>query len=421
MLVVTWILVHRSQVLLHVAEDGHVFFRLLREEDLRSPSAVAERGVPRLALRHHLLLDILEVVALRDRNLSWLVHPYDHFSCGLARHPVDVVLRAVVVDELNLIRHLVLIAVVHRVSDVLSLVTEFHQRLHHLLIVLGVALRVDGVLELLASRCSSALIVCAGDAWPRLQHVAYLLLLLSPCYSLRPTVLHRLRDLHLFPIYLGIHDMRLLQRPLDNLDHLSALIHGLSHQIALRIVVRLVDNLRLLDHLDQIYFARCQWLHSWSLESTCRGELTFGWLHHGVGWVLGRHHRHPNLLALVEHCFDIGGIRIDRLHELRLSWLTPLGMQRRLPLLLRASLRPLHNQVLIIVVPTQLLLLGMRVGIECTLSSAQASLLLAAVRSLLLVQRWVSSWCLRHSRLVKVFIEFISDSAHHARNTWNLS
>lgn len=361
------------------------------------------------------------MVALGDCNLPWLVHPYDHFSRDLARHPVDIVLRAVVIDQLNLIWHLILIAVVHRVSDVLSLVTELHQRLHHLLIVLGIALWVGGVLKLLTGGRSPVVVVCAGDAWPRLQHVAYLLLLYCPRYSLRPTLLHRLCDLHFFAVYLSIHDVRLLQRPLDNLGGLGAPIHGLSHQVTLRIIVRLVDNLRLLDHLDQIHFARCQWLHSWSLVSTGRGELTFDWLHHGVGWVLGRHHCHPSLLALVEHCFDIGCIRIDRLHELRLAWLTPLGMQRRLPLLLRASLRPLHNQVLIIVIPTQLLLLDMRVGIECALSSAHASLLLAAVRSLLLVQRWVSSWCLRRSRLVKVLVEFVADSTHHAWNTWNLS
>jgi len=165
MLVVTWILVYRSQVLLHIAEDGHVFFRLLREEDLRRPSAVAERGVPRLTLRRHLLLDVLEVVALGDSSLPWLVHPYDHISRDLARHPVNIILRAVVVDQLNLIRHLILIAVNHRISDVLSLVAERHQRLHHLLIVLGVAFWVGRVLELLARGHNSTVVVRAGDTW----------------------------------------------------------------------------------------------------------------------------------------------------------------------------------------------------------------------------------------------------------------
>ena len=107
--------------------------------------------------------------------------------------------------------------------------------------------------------------------------------------------------------------------------------------------------------------------------------LTIGGLHRGFRWVMGGHRWHPNLLALVQHCLYVDRGRLHRLHKLCLSWLAPLRMQRRLALLFRASLRPLYDEMLIIVIPTQLLLLDMRIRIKCVLSSAHASLLLAAV------------------------------------------
>lgn len=72
--------------------------------------------------------------------------------------------------------HLLSVAVVD-VPDVLSLIAELHQCLHHLLVVLGVVLAAGLVLALLALCCHFGLVFGARYSRPWLLQVACLLLL----------------------------------------------------------------------------------------------------------------------------------------------------------------------------------------------------------------------------------------------------
>lgn len=141
-MVVLLVLVQGSHVILHVAEHRHVFLRLLRQEYVRGPPAVAESGIAGLHLSSDLLLGVLEVMALRNGCFAGFVSSKEHVADALMSHALSIVLRAVIVYQLHLLWHLLSVAIVD-IADVLSLIAKIHQRLHHFEVTLGIVFPVE--------------------------------------------------------------------------------------------------------------------------------------------------------------------------------------------------------------------------------------------------------------------------------------